>query len=93
VVRAADAAGMDELWLWEDCFSESRIALAAAGPVPAPDPRPCMNPAPQADRLSTGWLLALVRLIHRHWSRSPLGEQIARVAGDNSGLAGPAYVP
>jgi hypothetical protein len=40
VVRATDAAGMDELWLWEDCFSESRIALAAAGPVPAPDPRP-----------------------------------------------------
>ena len=36
MVRAADAAGMDELWLWGDCFSESMIALAAAGPVPAP---------------------------------------------------------
>jgi hypothetical protein len=23
VVRAADAAGMEELWLWEDCFNES----------------------------------------------------------------------
>jgi hypothetical protein len=40
VVRAADAAGMDELWLWEDCFSESRIASAAPDPVPAPNPRP-----------------------------------------------------
>jgi hypothetical protein len=29
-LRAADAAGVDELWLWEDCFSESRIASAAA---------------------------------------------------------------
>jgi hypothetical protein len=40
VVRAADVAGMDELWLWEDCFSESRIASAALDPVPAPNPRP-----------------------------------------------------
>jgi alkanesulfonate monooxygenase SsuD/methylene tetrahydromethanopterin reductase-like flavin-dependent oxidoreductase (luciferase family) len=30
VVRAADAAGLDELWLWEDCFRESGIATAAA---------------------------------------------------------------
>jgi alkanesulfonate monooxygenase SsuD/methylene tetrahydromethanopterin reductase-like flavin-dependent oxidoreductase (luciferase family) len=30
VARAADAAGLDELWLWEDCFLESGIATAAA---------------------------------------------------------------
>lgn len=30
VARAADAAGLDELWLWEDCFLESGIASAAA---------------------------------------------------------------
>ena len=30
VVRAADAAGLEELWLWEDCFRESGIATAAA---------------------------------------------------------------
>lgn len=30
VVRAADAAGLEELWLWEDCFLESGIATAAA---------------------------------------------------------------
>jgi alkanesulfonate monooxygenase SsuD/methylene tetrahydromethanopterin reductase-like flavin-dependent oxidoreductase (luciferase family) len=30
VVRAADDAGVDELWLWEDCFKESGIATAAA---------------------------------------------------------------
>lgn len=30
VVRAADDAGLDELWLWEDCFKESGIATAAA---------------------------------------------------------------
>lgn len=30
VARAADDAGLDELWLWEDCFWESGIATAAA---------------------------------------------------------------
>lgn len=30
VVQAADAAGLAELWLWEDCFLESGIATAAA---------------------------------------------------------------
>lgn len=30
VARAADEAGLDELWLWEDCFLESGIATAAA---------------------------------------------------------------
>jgi alkanesulfonate monooxygenase SsuD/methylene tetrahydromethanopterin reductase-like flavin-dependent oxidoreductase (luciferase family) len=30
VARAADEAGLDELWLWEDCFWESGIAAAAA---------------------------------------------------------------
>ena len=30
VAQAADEAGLDELWLWEDCFRESGIATAAA---------------------------------------------------------------
>lgn len=30
VARAADVAGLDELWLWEDCFAESGVAPAAA---------------------------------------------------------------
>jgi alkanesulfonate monooxygenase SsuD/methylene tetrahydromethanopterin reductase-like flavin-dependent oxidoreductase (luciferase family) len=30
VVRAADDAGLEELWLWEDCFWGSGIATAAA---------------------------------------------------------------
>lgn len=30
VVRAADEAGLDELWLWEDCFWTSGVATAAA---------------------------------------------------------------
>ncbi|QEV21626.1 LLM class flavin-dependent oxidoreductase [Streptomyces alboniger] len=30
MVRAADDAGLAELWLWEDCFLESGIASAAA---------------------------------------------------------------
>ncbi|GAA4684735.1 LLM class flavin-dependent oxidoreductase [Phytohabitans rumicis] len=30
VARAADDAGLDELWLWEDCFKESGIASTAA---------------------------------------------------------------
>ena len=30
VAEAADAAGLEELWLWEDCFRESGVATAAA---------------------------------------------------------------
>jgi 5,10-methylenetetrahydromethanopterin reductase len=30
LAQAADAAGLDELWIWEDCFKESGIASAAA---------------------------------------------------------------
>lgn len=30
LARAADRAGLEELWLWEDCFLESGIATAAA---------------------------------------------------------------
>jgi alkanesulfonate monooxygenase SsuD/methylene tetrahydromethanopterin reductase-like flavin-dependent oxidoreductase (luciferase family) len=30
VARAAEAAGLDELWVFEDCFSESGIATATA---------------------------------------------------------------
>jgi alkanesulfonate monooxygenase SsuD/methylene tetrahydromethanopterin reductase-like flavin-dependent oxidoreductase (luciferase family) len=29
-VQAADAAGIDELWLWEDCFFEGGLTTAAA---------------------------------------------------------------
>ena len=29
VARLAEAAGLDELWVWEDCFTESGIASAA----------------------------------------------------------------
>ena len=30
LARAADAAGVDELWVWEDCFKESGVAAASA---------------------------------------------------------------
>jgi alkanesulfonate monooxygenase SsuD/methylene tetrahydromethanopterin reductase-like flavin-dependent oxidoreductase (luciferase family) len=30
VARAADVAGLEQLWVWEDCFAESGIATAAA---------------------------------------------------------------
>ncbi|HVX44140.1 MAG TPA: LLM class flavin-dependent oxidoreductase [Mycobacteriales bacterium] len=30
VARAADAAGLDQLWLWEDCFREGGISTSAA---------------------------------------------------------------
>lgn len=30
VAVAADQAGLDQLWLWEDCFAESGVACAAA---------------------------------------------------------------
>ena len=30
LAEAADAAGLDDLWVWEDCFAESGVASAAA---------------------------------------------------------------
>jgi alkanesulfonate monooxygenase SsuD/methylene tetrahydromethanopterin reductase-like flavin-dependent oxidoreductase (luciferase family) len=30
VAEAADSSGLDELWLWEDCFDEAGISAAAA---------------------------------------------------------------
>ena len=30
VAQAADSAGVDELWLWEDCFDEAGVSAAAA---------------------------------------------------------------
>ena len=30
LARAADSAGVDELWVWEDCFKESGVASASA---------------------------------------------------------------
>ncbi|MEV5981477.1 LLM class flavin-dependent oxidoreductase [Streptomyces sp. NPDC052114] len=30
MVRTADTAGLEELWLWEDCFLESGVAAASA---------------------------------------------------------------
>jgi alkanesulfonate monooxygenase SsuD/methylene tetrahydromethanopterin reductase-like flavin-dependent oxidoreductase (luciferase family) len=30
IVRLADSAGLEELWLWEDCFREGGISTAAA---------------------------------------------------------------
>src|SRR3954449_10742799 len=30
VARAAESAGLDELWVWEDCFKQSGIGCAAA---------------------------------------------------------------
>ena len=30
VATAVQAAGLDELWVWEDCFKQSGVASAAA---------------------------------------------------------------
>lgn len=30
-VQTADRAGLEEIWLWEDCFAEAGISMAAAG--------------------------------------------------------------
>jgi alkanesulfonate monooxygenase SsuD/methylene tetrahydromethanopterin reductase-like flavin-dependent oxidoreductase (luciferase family) len=41
IARAADETGLEELWLWEDCFRESGIATAAA--TLALTARPCVG--------------------------------------------------
>ena len=30
-VQTAERAGLDEIWLWEDCFAEAGVSMAAAG--------------------------------------------------------------
>jgi alkanesulfonate monooxygenase SsuD/methylene tetrahydromethanopterin reductase-like flavin-dependent oxidoreductase (luciferase family) len=36
VARAADESGLEQLWLWEDCFFESGIASASSPNKSAP---------------------------------------------------------
>src|SRR5262249_61303262 len=42
----AESAGLDELWLWGDCFLSSGIASSATAPAATPpgDERPCGMP-------------------------------------------------
>ena len=61
--EAADEAGLDELWLWEDCFDHGGIATAAAalawtnrlrvgiGVLPVP----LRNPALAAMEIASAW--------------------------------------
>ena len=61
LARAADTAGLDELWVWEDCFKESAVASAAAAlasteritVVISLMPVPLRNPALCAMELAT----------------------------------------
>jgi alkanesulfonate monooxygenase SsuD/methylene tetrahydromethanopterin reductase-like flavin-dependent oxidoreductase (luciferase family) len=46
VARAADDAGLDELWLWEDCFYGSGIASAAAALAWTQQLRVCVGVLP-----------------------------------------------
>ena len=44
VAVAADAAGLDELWVWEDCFAESGVAAAADASIRPSTARTAMTP-------------------------------------------------
>ncbi|REJ03910.1 LLM class flavin-dependent oxidoreductase [Microbacterium bovistercoris] len=72
IVRAADTAGVAELWLWEDCFLEGGIASAAAAlawsertrvgigllPVPLRNPALAAMEVATLERLAPGRLIA-----------------------------------
>lgn len=46
VARAADDAGVDELWLWEDCFLEGSVATAAVALTSTERVRVCLGILP-----------------------------------------------
>jgi alkanesulfonate monooxygenase SsuD/methylene tetrahydromethanopterin reductase-like flavin-dependent oxidoreductase (luciferase family) len=89
VVRAADDAGLAELWLWEDCFLESGVATTAAAlafsarvrvgvgllPVPLRNVALTAMEAATLDRLFPG----RVRLAVGHGVQSWMGQVGARV--------------
>ena len=72
LARAADAAGLDELWVWEDCFKESAVASAAAAlawteritvvitlmPVPLRNPALCAMEVANLSGMFPGRLIA-----------------------------------
>lgn len=90
VVTAADAAGIDELWLWEDCFLEGGIATASAALARSSRvriglgllPVPLRNPALAAMELATLERLAPGRVIagFGHGVLDWMGQVGARVA-------------
>jgi alkanesulfonate monooxygenase SsuD/methylene tetrahydromethanopterin reductase-like flavin-dependent oxidoreductase (luciferase family) len=89
VVRAADGAGLAELWLWEDCFLESGVATTAAAlafservrvgvgllPVPLRNVALTAMETATLDRLFPG----RVRLAVGHGVQSWMGQVGARV--------------
>jgi 5,10-methylenetetrahydromethanopterin reductase len=72
VAQAVEAAGLDELWVWEDCFKESAIAAAAAAlawtdritvgiglmPVPLRNVALCAMEVATLERMFPGRLIA-----------------------------------
>jgi alkanesulfonate monooxygenase SsuD/methylene tetrahydromethanopterin reductase-like flavin-dependent oxidoreductase (luciferase family) len=88
VARAADDAGLQELWLWEDCFWESGIASAAAAlawterlhigvgllPVPLRNVALTAMEVATLHRLFlTGWTSASAMASRNGWRRSGCG--------------------
>lgn len=90
VSRAADEAGLEELWLWEDCFLESGVAAASAAlawterlrvgigllPVPLRNVALTTMEAATLDRLFPGRLTLAVGHGVQEW----MGQVGARVA-------------
>src|SRR5215210_1244728 len=72
VANAVEAAGLDELWVWEDCFKESAVASAAAAlawteritlvislmPVPLRNPALCAMEIANLSGMFPGRLIA-----------------------------------
>jgi 5,10-methylenetetrahydromethanopterin reductase len=90
VATAADEAGLDELWVWEDCFKQSGVASAAAalawtgrvrvgiGLLPAPlrNVALCAMEIANLERMFPGRLLAGVGHGVQDW----MGQAGARVS-------------
>ena len=90
VAAAAESAGLDELWVWEDCFKQSGIACAAAALAQTSSitvgigllPAPLRNVALTAMELATLERMAPGRLIAGvgHGVQDWMGQVGARVA-------------
>ena len=83
MAQAADETGLEELWLWEDCFRESGIAAAAA--ALAGTSRVCLGigllPVPLRNVALTAMEVATLHRLFPHRARVAVGHGVQEWMG------------